>query len=79
MRDKLAEVKEQVTIQGPIYRALDAIAVKIDDLAEWLTGERSYCTRGNISHIAHDEEREHWRRWDTIEKGEEPWPKDGRP
>jgi hypothetical protein len=58
--------------------AIDAINRQIDGLAEWLTGERSYFTRGGMSHTAQPVVLEKWERWARIESGEEPWPGDGK-
>ncbi len=74
IRDSLSVVQGEVTIQGPIYKAIDAIRFKLDDLAGWLTGNREYFWSGSSS--ATPKQLEYWRRWDRIEKGEEPWPKD---
>jgi hypothetical protein len=71
---ELGKVQAQVTIQGPVYQAISRIGGKIDELAEWLTGEQAYFSRGRMSHTAQPETLEHWRRWDAIEKGDEPWP-----
>lgn len=79
MRNQLAKVKEQVTIQGPIYRGIEAVSTKIDDLAQWLTGEKAYFSRDHMSNTAQPEALEHWRRWDAIERGDEPWPEEGKP
>jgi hypothetical protein len=38
MREKVGESQSEVILQGPIYRACEAIRHKIDDLAAWLTG-----------------------------------------
>ncbi len=76
---ELSKVKERVTIQGPVYRAIDAINGKIDGLAEWLTGERGYFNKGLTSNTAQPETLEKWRRWDEIERGDEEWPRDGQP
>lgn len=76
MRRKLGEIQAEVTIQGPIYRACTAVSGRIDDLAHWLTGNREYFSARSSSLTA--AELEHWRRWDAIERGEVPWPEDGR-
>jgi hypothetical protein len=41
-----------VTIQGPVYRSIDAINAKIDGLAEWLMREEGYFSRGYASNGA---------------------------
>ncbi len=51
MRD-LGKVQDQVTIQGTVYQSISAIAGKIDGLAEWLTGEQGYFSRGYASSSA---------------------------
>jgi hypothetical protein len=66
----------KVQAQGPVYRAIDATSAKIDGLAEWLTGESGYFSKGGMSHTAQPQVLEKWRRWDAIERGEEPWPRD---
>jgi hypothetical protein len=64
-----------VTIQGPVYQVISRINAKIDDLAEWLTGEENYFRRGIGGSSARPKVIEKWQRWARIEKGEEPWPK----
>ncbi len=73
-RGELGKVQDRVTIQGPIYKAIDAICAKIDDLAGWLTGNREYFWAGSSS--ATPAQLEYRRRWDAIERGEEEWPRD---
>lgn len=75
MRDDLARVQAEVTIQGPIYRAIFAISNKIDDLAGWLTGNREYFWAGSSQDGPG--QIEYRRRWSAIERGDEPWPEDG--
>jgi hypothetical protein len=76
MRRQLGEVESQVTIQGPIYQSISAIGSKIDALAELLTGEEGYFSRGYLSSTSQPAVLEKWRRWDAIERGGEPWPRD---
>jgi hypothetical protein len=71
---ELAKVQTSVTIQGPMYRAIEAIHHKVDALAEWLTGEEGYFSRGYASSTSQPAVLEKWERWTRIEKGEEPWP-----
>lgn len=72
IRDELGNVQSEVTIQGPIYKAIDAIRAKIDDLAGWLTGNREYFWAGSSQ--AGPGQVEYRRRWSAIERGEEEWP-----
>lgn len=74
MRRKLGGIQAEVTIQGPIYKACEAIRAKIDDLAAWLTGDREYFWGRRSSATA--AELDYWRRWDAIERGDEAWPGD---
>jgi hypothetical protein len=72
---ELAKIQADVMIQGPIYQAISAIGSKIDGLAELLTGEQGYFSRGYASNTSQPAVLEKWRKWDAIEKGDEPWPK----
>ncbi len=73
---ELWKVQAEVTIQGPIYQSISAIGTKIDGLAEWLTCEHGYFSRGYMSNTAQPETLEKWRRWDAIGRGDEEWPED---
>jgi hypothetical protein len=59
---------------SPFFPVLDTLHAKIDGLAEWLTGEQGYFSRGYMSNTAQPETLEKWRRWDAIERGDEPRP-----
>jgi hypothetical protein len=72
---ELGKVQAEVTIQGPVYQAISRINSKIDDLAQWLTGEENYFNRGIGGSTARPEVLQRWRHWDAIERGDEPWPK----
>src|ERR1700689_3537869 len=78
-RRELGKLQADVTIQGPVYQSSSAIGGKIDDLAELLTGEEGYFSRGYASSTSQPAVLETWRRWAAIERGEEPWPQDGKP
>jgi hypothetical protein len=71
---ELGKVQAQVTIQGPVYQAISRINGRIDDLAQWLTGEESYFNRGIGCSTARPEVLKRWERWAAIERGDEPWP-----
>ncbi len=43
---ELSKVYGEVTIQGPVYQAISAITGKTAELAELLTGEQGYFSRG---------------------------------
>jgi hypothetical protein len=75
MRRQLGEVESQVTIQGPVYQSISAIGSKIDALAELLTGEEGYFSRGYASSTSQPAVLEKWRRWDAIERGDQEWPR----
>jgi hypothetical protein len=71
-KSELGKVQATVTFQGPVYRAIDAINGKIDALAEWLTGEEGYFSRGYASSTSQPKTIEKWKRWDAMERGDEP-------
>ncbi len=48
-------------------------------LAERRDSPRGYLSRGFMSSSAQPEVLARWARWDAIERGDEPWPEDGRP
>lgn len=73
-RDELIKIEQEVTIQGPVYRACHAITEKIDDLAGWLTGNREHFW--DIGSGPTSGQLEKQRRWMAIERGDEPWPED---
>ncbi len=52
---ELGKVQAEVTIQGPLYQSISAIGAKIDGLAQWLTGEDGYFSRGYMSNTAQPE------------------------
>ena len=72
IRDELGNVQDEVTIQGPIYKAIDAIRAKIGNIAGWLTGNPDYFMGPSSSQT--QAQLDYRRRWDAIERGEEPWP-----
>lgn len=76
MRGTVGRFQADVTLDGPIFKACEAIRAKIDDLAAWLTGNREYFWAKGSGLT--DSERAHWRRWQAIERGDELWPDDGR-
>ncbi len=78
-REGAGKIQAEVTIQGPIYRACEGIGSKIDELARWLTGEEGYFSRNYSGSYMSPEGLARWRRWDAIERGDEPWPDDGMP
>lgn len=72
-RHAVIEATGEVRIGGALHIAGGALTGAIDALAKILTGSPEYFW-GNGGGTT-DQQRSHRRKWDAIERGEEPWPR----
>jgi hypothetical protein len=72
-RDAMGDAHRHVLIGGALYVAGHALTSAIDAVAKILTGDAEYFwSKGRPTC---DVQREHWRKWEAIERGDEPWPR----
>jgi hypothetical protein len=69
----MQSAERETRIGGALHIAGRTLTTAIDAVAKLLTGNEEYF-RG-LGSSATDAQREHWKRWDAIERGENPWPK----
>jgi hypothetical protein len=69
----MGDAQNRVRIGGALYVAGHALTSAVDAVAKILTGDHQYFW--SKARPSCDAQREQIRKWEAIERGDEPWPR----